>query len=183
MPSLIRHDSDPRFMSEVFQTFVEMMGSKSWGTLSYRPEANCQQERIVKTMIRTVCVHVEDPLQDDWDDTAEKLVHAISNSRDTTKKETPFYLVHGWDAQSTLKAMTESIRRPPVQSVKEINSANPVMWYCESTGDCTQTCEHLPSGRKRSTSKRAQRTTQPRRTTKGSKNGPTRNHYGDRSTG
>ena len=28
-PSLIRHDRDPRFMSEVFQTFAEMMQSKS----------------------------------------------------------------------------------------------------------------------------------------------------------
>ncbi|GMG17704.1 unnamed protein product [Phytophthora fragariaefolia] len=29
---------------------------------------------------------------------------------DTTRKETPFYLVHGWDAQSTLKAITSSLR-------------------------------------------------------------------------
>ncbi|KAG2901366.1 hypothetical protein PC116_g24321 [Phytophthora cactorum] len=30
---------------------------------------------------------------------------------DTTRKETPFYLVHGWDARSTLRAMTTSMRR------------------------------------------------------------------------
>ncbi|GMF22449.1 unnamed protein product [Phytophthora fragariaefolia] len=29
---------------------------------------------------------------------------------ETTRKETPFYLVHGWDAQSTLMAMTRSLR-------------------------------------------------------------------------
>lgn len=61
-PSLIRHDRDPRFMSEVSQTFAEMMGSKSRATLSYRPQANGQQERSVKTMIQTVRVYVKDPL-------------------------------------------------------------------------------------------------------------------------
>ncbi|OWY95325.1 reverse transcriptase [Phytophthora megakarya] len=39
-PSLIRHDRDPRFMSEVFQSFTEMMQSRSRATLSYRPQAN-----------------------------------------------------------------------------------------------------------------------------------------------
>ena len=36
-PSLIRPKRDPRFMSEVFQTSAEMMGSTSRATLSYRP--------------------------------------------------------------------------------------------------------------------------------------------------
>ena len=94
-PSLIRHDRDPRVMSECFQTFAEMMQDKSKATLSYRPQANGQQERSVKTMIQTVRVYVEDPLQADWDDIAEKLIHAINNSMDSTRKETLLYLVHG----------------------------------------------------------------------------------------
>ncbi|POM79515.1 Hypothetical protein PHPALM_2799, partial [Phytophthora palmivora] len=109
-PSLVRHDRDSRFMSEVFQKFSEMMQSRSRATLSYRPQANGQQERSVKTMIQTVRVYVEDPLQADWDDIAEKMVYAINNSRDSIRQETPFYLVHGWDARSTMKAMTESVR-------------------------------------------------------------------------
>ncbi|KAE8978553.1 hypothetical protein PR002_g24691 [Phytophthora rubi] len=70
-PSLIRHDRDPRFMSEVFQAFAALMQSRSRATLSYRPQANGQQERSVKTMVQTVRVYVEDPLQADWDDIAE----------------------------------------------------------------------------------------------------------------
>ncbi|POM67595.1 LOW QUALITY PROTEIN: Hypothetical protein PHPALM_16374, partial [Phytophthora palmivora] len=97
-------------MSEVFQKFSEMMQSRSRATLSYRPQANGQQERSVKTMIQTVRVYVEDPLQADWDDIAEKMVYAINNSRDSARQETPFYLVHDWDARSTMKAMTESVR-------------------------------------------------------------------------
>ncbi|GMF64235.1 unnamed protein product [Phytophthora fragariaefolia] len=97
-------------MSETFKAFAELIQAKSSATLSYRPQANGQQERSVKSIVQTVNVYVEAPLQQDWDDIAEKMAHAINNSMDTTRKETPFYLVHGWDAQSTLKAMTRSLR-------------------------------------------------------------------------
>ncbi|GMF62340.1 unnamed protein product [Phytophthora fragariaefolia] len=96
-PTMIRHDRDPRFMSETFKAFAELIQARSRATLSYRPQANGQQERSVKSIVQTVNVYVEDPLQQDWDDIAEKMAHAINNSMDTTRKETPFYLVHGWD--------------------------------------------------------------------------------------
>ncbi|GMF35769.1 unnamed protein product [Phytophthora fragariaefolia] len=110
-PSLVRHDRDPRLMSKVFQAFTEMMQSLSRAALSYRPQANGQQERSVKTIMQSVRVYAEDPLQQDWDEIVERLVSAINNSQDTTRKETPFYLVHGWDAQSALKAMAASLKR------------------------------------------------------------------------
>ncbi|KAG3062498.1 hypothetical protein PI125_g24514 [Phytophthora idaei] len=94
-PSMIRHDRDPRFMSEVFQTFADMTQSRSRATLSYHPQANGQQERSVKSVMASVRVYVEDPLQQDWDELVERLIFAINNSMDTTRKETPFYLVHG----------------------------------------------------------------------------------------
>ncbi|GMF47882.1 unnamed protein product [Phytophthora fragariaefolia] len=109
-PSFVRHDRDPRFMSEIFQAFTEMMQSRSRATLSYRPQANGQQERSVKTVMQSVRAYAEDPLQQDWDEIVERLVSAINNSQDTTRKETPFYLLHGWDAQSTLKAMASSLK-------------------------------------------------------------------------
>ncbi|GMF45681.1 unnamed protein product [Phytophthora fragariaefolia] len=109
-PSLVRHDRDPRVMSEVFQAFAEMMQSRSRETLSYRPQANGQQERSVKTVMQSVRVDAEDLLQQDWDEIVERLVFATNNSQDTTRKETPFYLVHGWDAQSTLKAMASYLK-------------------------------------------------------------------------
>ena len=83
-------------------------------------------------MIQIVRVYVKDPLQAYWDDIAERLVHAINNSRDPTRKETPFYLVHGWDAHSTLKAMTEPIQQKPAGVSKVIISADPVMWRRKS---------------------------------------------------
>ncbi|OWY94176.1 reverse transcriptase, partial [Phytophthora megakarya] len=101
-PSLIRHDRDPRFMSEVFQAFAELIQARSRSTLSYRPQANGQQERSVKTVMQPTPV---------WDEIAKRLEFAINNSHDMTRKETPFYLVHGWDAHTTLRAMTTSLKR------------------------------------------------------------------------
>ncbi|GMF54517.1 unnamed protein product [Phytophthora fragariaefolia] len=97
-------------MSETFKSFAELIQARSRATLSYRSQANGQQERSVKSIVQTVNVYVEDPLQQDWDDIAEKMAHAINNSMDTTRKQMPFYFVYGWDAQSTLKAMTSSLR-------------------------------------------------------------------------
>ncbi|GMF37402.1 unnamed protein product [Phytophthora fragariaefolia] len=61
--------------------------------------------------MQSVRVYAEGPLQQDWDEIVERLVFAINNSQDTTRKKTPFYLVHGWDAQSTHKAMASSLKR------------------------------------------------------------------------
>ncbi|OWZ11844.1 hypothetical protein PHMEG_00015080 [Phytophthora megakarya] len=61
--------------------------------------------------MQSVKVYVEDPLQQDWDEIAERLVFAINNTHDMTRKETPFYLVHGWDAHTTLRAMATSMKR------------------------------------------------------------------------
>ena len=52
--SEIRHDRDPRFMSEMFRHFARMMSSQQRATLAYRPQANGQQERSVQTVITSV---------------------------------------------------------------------------------------------------------------------------------
>ncbi|OWY92901.1 hypothetical protein PHMEG_00037893 [Phytophthora megakarya] len=87
---MIRHDQDPRFMSEG-QRF----------TLSYRPQANGQQERSVQTVIRSVRAYVAEADQSNWDDHTERLVFALNTSFDATRLDTPFYL----DAQGTVSSM------------------------------------------------------------------------------
>ncbi|OWY93682.1 reverse transcriptase, partial [Phytophthora megakarya] len=98
---MIRHDQDPRFMSEVFTRFREPLGSRQRSTLSYRPQANGQQERPVQTVIRGVRAYMAEADQSDWDDHAERLMFALNTSFDATRLDTPFYLAHGWDAQGT----------------------------------------------------------------------------------
>ncbi|GMF39980.1 unnamed protein product [Phytophthora fragariaefolia] len=103
--SMVRHDQDPRFMSEVFTRFREFLGSKQRATLAYRPQANGQQERSVQTVVRSIRAYIAEADQSDWDEHAERLMFALNTSFDATRLDTPFYLVHGWDAQGTLSAM------------------------------------------------------------------------------
>ncbi|KAE9277199.1 hypothetical protein PR003_g28853, partial [Phytophthora rubi] len=113
--SLIRHDQDPRFMSEVFTRFREVLGSRQRATLAYRPQASGQQERSVQMVIRSVRAYIAEADQSDWDDHAERLTFALNTSFDATRLDTPFYLVHGWDAQGTVSAMLG----PRTSSVQE----------------------------------------------------------------
>ncbi|OWZ04434.1 reverse transcriptase, partial [Phytophthora megakarya] len=103
--SEIRHDRDPRFRSRVFRRFSEMMGIQQKATLAYRPQANVLQERSGQTIMHSIRTYVEEPDQTDWDDHAEKLMHAINTSFDATRLDTPFYLLHGFDCRSTIAAM------------------------------------------------------------------------------
>ncbi|OWZ10033.1 reverse transcriptase [Phytophthora megakarya] len=75
-------DQDPRFMSEVFTRFRDLL-------------ANGQQERSVQTVIQSVRAYVTEMDQSDWDDHAERLMFALNVSFDATRLDTPFYLVHG----------------------------------------------------------------------------------------
>ncbi|OWY97360.1 reverse transcriptase [Phytophthora megakarya] len=103
--SEIRHDRGPRFMSRVFRRFSEMMGIQQKATLAYRPQANGHQERSGQTIMHSIRAYVEEPDQTDWDDHAEKLMHARNIFFDATRLDTPFYLLHGFGCRSTIAAM------------------------------------------------------------------------------
>ncbi|OWZ09341.1 reverse transcriptase [Phytophthora megakarya] len=82
---MIRHDRDPRFMGRVFKHFRKMLGTdnaRPWPTAPMLTDN-----------------------QSDWDELAEKLMWALNSSFDFTRLDTPFYLVHGWDAQGTIEAV------------------------------------------------------------------------------
>ncbi|OWY96967.1 hypothetical protein PHMEG_00032623 [Phytophthora megakarya] len=77
--------------------------------------------------MQSVKVYVEDPLQQDWDEIAERLVFAINNSHDMTRKayepELPdksgyrFYpVVHA----SRLKAAKEFCDRPKARLARDV---------------------------------------------------------------
>jgi len=55
--------------------------------------------------MRSVKAYVAEADQTDWDDHAERLMFALNTSFDATRLDTPFYLVHGWDAQGTVSSM------------------------------------------------------------------------------
>ncbi|GMF21124.1 unnamed protein product [Phytophthora fragariaefolia] len=100
----IQHDREPGFMVSFFKAFSKMMGQRQRATLTYRPLVNGAAERMAQTVVRAVKMYITDIDQRDWDEYAERLTFALNTSYDRTRDETPFYLVHGWDARSTLEA-------------------------------------------------------------------------------
>jgi len=79
------------------------LGSKQRATLAYRPQVNGQQERSVQTRIRSIRAYVAEADQSDWDEHAERLMFALNTSFDATRLDTPFNLIHGWDAQGRFR--------------------------------------------------------------------------------
>ncbi|KAG3077735.1 hypothetical protein PI124_g20027 [Phytophthora idaei] len=72
--------------------------------MAYRPQANGTAEQMVQRLTRALKMYVADMNQKDWDEYANRLTFALNTAHDRTRGDTPFYLAHGWDARSTLKA-------------------------------------------------------------------------------
>ncbi|TYZ57368.1 hypothetical protein PybrP1_012968 [[Pythium] brassicae (nom. inval.)] len=80
----------------------ESCGAGHW--LTHRMPGK-HAERSIQTVIPSVRSYVEHPDQGDWGEVVEKLMWSINTSLDSTRKETPFFLVHGWDPKNTMSAM------------------------------------------------------------------------------
>ncbi|OWZ14513.1 reverse transcriptase [Phytophthora megakarya] len=107
--SLIRHDRDPRVINAVFQSFTEMIQSRSRATVSYRPQVNSQQERSVKTVMQSVRVYGEDLIQQYWDEIAEKLIFVTRCGR------TLFVLVYSLRARSEVPTGLPNLEQTQVE--------------------------------------------------------------------
>ncbi|KAH9150176.1 hypothetical protein AeRB84_006945 [Aphanomyces euteiches] len=87
-----------------------MLGQRQMPTFAYHPQANGLAERSIQVMVRAVKHYVQDPKQRDWDDWAERLVFAMNTSVSVVRKETPFFLMHGWDPHTTITASLPTTR-------------------------------------------------------------------------
>ena len=100
----IRHDREPGFISDFFKAFNRIAGQKQRTTMTYRPQANGTAERRGQTATSALKMYVTHTNQKDWDEYAEWLTFVINTSKDRMRGDTPFYLIHAWDARSTLEA-------------------------------------------------------------------------------
>ena len=87
-----------------------MLGQQQLPTLSYNPQANGATERMIGTIFLAVKKYSKIAGNQDWDDMAERLAWAINTSMEPIRKDTPFYLVHGWDAQTTPQSSLPTLK-------------------------------------------------------------------------
>ena len=99
----IRHDREPGVMSDFFRAFNRIAGQKQRATMAYRPQANATAERMIHTLTRALKMYITDTNQKDWDEYAERLTFDIIRAQDCVRGDNSFYLIHGWDPQSTLE--------------------------------------------------------------------------------
>ncbi|GMF46028.1 unnamed protein product [Phytophthora fragariaefolia] len=100
---VIRYDREPGVMSGFFGAFYRIVGQKSRATMAYQSQTNGTAERMVQTLTRSLKMCVSDVNQKDWDEYAERLTYSLNTAQDRVRGDTPFYLTHGWDPQSTLE--------------------------------------------------------------------------------
>ncbi|GMF38649.1 unnamed protein product [Phytophthora fragariaefolia] len=106
LPKSFKGNTELLIWVDLFSGYViaKASGSRTAQTIAESPQANGTAERMVQTTTRALKMYVQDLDQRDWDDYAERLTFAINTAQDRIGGETPFYLVHGWDPSSTLKA-------------------------------------------------------------------------------
>ncbi|GMF30010.1 unnamed protein product [Phytophthora fragariaefolia] len=89
---------------DVAEVYEECVFQRFGRVLVVRHDPNPKQERSVQTVARRIRAYIAEADQSDWDDHAESLMFALNTLFDATRLDTPFYLVHGWNAQGTRSA-------------------------------------------------------------------------------
>ncbi|OWY93433.1 hypothetical protein PHMEG_00037179 [Phytophthora megakarya] len=103
--------------------------------------------------MHSIRVYVEEPDQTDWDDHAEKLMHAMNTSFDATRLDTPFYLLHGYAGPDVAERTAYEWRR---KLQRDYDYAHTCAAELQKKAKCTRSAvqtqkwkilsEHLKSG-------------------------------------
>ncbi|OWZ17005.1 hypothetical protein PHMEG_0009122 [Phytophthora megakarya] len=129
LPSVCRDDA-----VEILREF-ELSAASKWTTRKVCQDGDAIGQRICRKS-----------LQQDWDEIAEHLVFAINTSMDTTRKETPFYLVvpDEREGEHEVEAILDNSRplsTRPERSMREFN----VKWV-EYEGPTWEPASNLSCG-------------------------------------
>ena len=105
----LRSDRGKEFLNDVMAELSRLIGTKARSTMAYRPQANGQQERSIQTIMNAVRTYTIEEDQTDWDELAVELCFSINTSKCNTRRDTPHFITHGWDAKGTFDAMLPDI--------------------------------------------------------------------------
>jgi len=89
-------------VNELNSTMFSMLGARLRNTTAYHPAANGQVERFNKPIADFIAIFCNDKEQKDWSDYLEATVHALNTSVSTTTGYSPYFLLHGREANRVI---------------------------------------------------------------------------------
>jgi hypothetical protein len=95
-PAKIFSDRDPRFISQFWKDFGQLVGFESQLTTARHQQANGQAESSVK-ILTTALRQQANARQNNWEDVLSAILFAYNNSVHTTTGYTPYYLAFGFE--------------------------------------------------------------------------------------
>ena len=96
LPKEIVSDRDPKFTSSCWKTLCKIIGTQLNLSTSFHPQSDGQSERLNKT-ISEMLRHFANKKPRDWDKHLYNLEFAYNNTKQSSTKQTPFFLSTGKD--------------------------------------------------------------------------------------
>ncbi|GFW96796.1 hypothetical protein TNCV_2159321 [Trichonephila clavipes] len=103
-PRVIITDRGAVFRSRLVSSLVDLCNIDHRFTTAYHPQTNGLTERFNKTLADMLSMYV-DVEQKNWDEILPFVTFAYNTAKQETTGFTPFYLLHGREAETTLDAM------------------------------------------------------------------------------
>jgi len=98
VPSIILSDRGTHFVNETVKLLKEEVGFKHRLTSAYHPQTNGLTERFNGTLCRALAKTLQTS-DSEWDQLIPSVLFAYRTLKQESTKQTPFYLVHGREAQ------------------------------------------------------------------------------------
>ncbi|GFY63199.1 transposon Ty3-I Gag-Pol polyprotein [Trichonephila inaurata madagascariensis] len=103
-PRVIITDRRAVFRSRLVSSLVDFCNIDHRFTTAYHPQANELTERFNKTLADMLSMYVDAELKN-WDEILPFVTFAYNTAKQKTTGFTPFYLLHGREAETTLDTM------------------------------------------------------------------------------
>jgi hypothetical protein len=106
-------------VNDLNATLFSMLGARIRNTTAYHPQANGQVERFNKPIIDFLANFCNDQNQEDWSEFLEIVIHTLNSSVSSTTGYTPFFLVHGREANRVVDFRLPTFPRFKKKSYQE----------------------------------------------------------------
>lgn len=103
VPRCIHSDKGTHFTGNVFKRLCKRMNIQQTYTTTAHPQGNALPERFNQFLKKCLSIFAEEEIQKDWDKWLPSILFAYRTSIHPAAKDTPFYLLHGFDATQPLE--------------------------------------------------------------------------------